>query len=184
MSVNLRSFVNAVYGFDAVVQRVPTDHWDSASRCDGWSLRDVVAHQIGVFNAVARMARTGAMSGPRPPEVEADPLPAWNDARDDLLEALDHPGAIHHRGPYWFGAETVDDLLGFAQWDPLGHAWDIGSAIGIDPCSNQAVAAASIDVISGLAPTLHEAGLVGAPVEVPSDADPFTRFLGLTGRTP
>lgn len=184
MSDNLRSFVNALYGFDAVVQRVPANRWEDASRCDEWSVRDVVAHQMGVFNAVSRIARTGKMSGPRTPEVEANPTAQWNDARDDLLDALDHPGALQHVGPYWFGAESVDDLLGFVQWDPLGHAWDIGSALGIDPCSNQAVAAASIDVISALAPTLREAGLMGAAVEVPADTDPFTRFLGLTGRTP
>ena len=184
MSENLRSFVNALYGFDAVVQRVPPHRWDDPSRCDGWTVRDVVAHQMGVFNAVSRMARTGKMSGPRTPGVEADPTAEWNAARDDLLDALDHPGALHHTGPYWFGAESVDDLLGFAQWDPLGHAWDIGSAIGVDPCSNQGVAASSIAVITTLAPTLREAGLMGPPVDVAADADPFTRFLGLTGRTP
>ncbi len=184
MSENLRNFTNALYGFDAVVQRVPDGRWDDASRCAGWSVRDVVAHQMGVLNAVSRIARTGKMSGPRPPEITGDPTTQWDEARDDVLEALDHPGALHHVGPYWFGAETVDDLIGFVQWDPLGHSWDIGSALGVETCANQAVAAASIDVISRLAATLREQGLMGAEVAVPDDADPFTRFLGLTGRTP
>jgi len=47
MSTNLRNYTKALYGFDAVVQRVPEDRWDADSPCDGWSARDVVTHACG-----------------------------------------------------------------------------------------------------------------------------------------
>ncbi len=36
MSENLRNFAKALYGFDAVVQRVQADQWDADTPCDGW----------------------------------------------------------------------------------------------------------------------------------------------------
>jgi hypothetical protein len=35
MSTNLQNYTKALYGFDAVVQRVPSDRWDADTPCDG-----------------------------------------------------------------------------------------------------------------------------------------------------
>ena len=51
MSTNSRNYTKALYGFDAVVQRVPADRWDAPSPCEGWCARDVVAHASGVVDA-------------------------------------------------------------------------------------------------------------------------------------
>ena len=69
MSENLRNFTKAIYGMDAVVQRVPVDAWDNGSPCEGWTARDVVGHQAGVLNGVAQIARTGEMAMPVPPDA-------------------------------------------------------------------------------------------------------------------
>ena len=100
MSQNLRNYVKAIYGMDAVVQRVPDDKWSADSPCEGWTARDVVAHQIGVFDAVAQMARTGTVVFPETPEVEGSIVEAWNASRDGLIESLDQPGAINRVGEY------------------------------------------------------------------------------------
>jgi uncharacterized protein (TIGR03083 family) len=55
---NLRNCTKALYGFDAVIQRVPPDAWGADSPCEGWCVRDVVAHACGVMNAVEAMARS------------------------------------------------------------------------------------------------------------------------------
>ncbi len=184
MSENLRSYTTAIYGFDAVIQRVPDDRWDAASPCEGWSARDVVLHQIAVFDGVAAMARTGEMVAPAPPESVDDPRAAWAASRDGLLESLDHPDVLRRSGSYWFGTTTIDDLLGIVMYDPLAHAWDVATATGIDHHCSPEVAAAALVTIEQLAPTLREYGLIGEPVETGDGADPVSKFLAVVGRDP
>jgi uncharacterized protein (TIGR03086 family) len=184
MTQTLRNYTKALYGFDAVVQRVPPDRWDAPSPCEGWSAKDVVAHAAGVVDAVAKMARTGENALPETPDPGDDPARLWNTARDNVLGALDEPEVLGQVGNYWFGESTIEDILAFSQWDPLVHSWDLAQAAGLEPHASQEVASASLEVIGANADTLRGMKLMGPEVEVPSDADPMTRLLGLTGRNP
>ena len=184
MSQNLRNFTKALYGFDAVVQRVGPDQWDAQSPCEGWCARDVVAHAAGVLDAVAEMARTGEVAMPEMPEAGGHVVGLWSTSRDEVLEALDHPGVINQVGDYWFGEATIDDILGFSQWDTLLHSWDLGQAVGLEAYASQEVAEASFTTIGAVAEALRGMNLMADPVDVPSDASPMTRLLGLTGRNP
>ena len=184
MSENLRNFTAAVYGFDAVVQRLPNDAWDAPSACEGWSGRDLLEHQVAVLNGVTAMATTGQMAAPTPPEDVSDPVATWNQCRDELLAALDQPGVLAQEGPFWFDMATIDDTIGFVQWDPLAHAWDLAKTCGADACLNETVAAASLARIEAMQPMLVKSGRTGEPVEVPADAPASIKFLGATGRNP
>ena len=184
MSVNLRNFTKAVYGMDAVVQRVPADAWDNDSPCEGWTARDVVGHQAGVLNGVAHIARNNEVVMPSPPEDVSDPVAVWAAARDEVLAALDAKGALRQEGPYWFGPMSVDDLIGVVQWDPLTHAWDISQATGVVAVLDEELVQQSYDRISAMREPLAKMKLVGEQVPVPGDADIVTRYLGLVGRNP
>jgi uncharacterized protein (TIGR03086 family) len=184
MSQVLRNYTKALYGFDAVVQRVPIDRWDADSPCEGWCARDVDAHAAGVLDAIAKMARSGEIAMPVTIDPGTDQVGMWNGARDGLLEALDHPHVVNRVGNYWVGESTIDEILAFATWDPLGHSWDLARAAGLEAHASPDVAEASILVIEQKADMLRSMGLMGGPVVVPADADPMTRFLGLIGRNP
>ena len=184
MSTSLRNYTKALYGFDAVIQRVPTDRWDADSPCDGWSAGDVVVHACGVMEAVAAMARSGENVPPSTLDPVDDVVELWNMTRDDLLEALDHPNVVNRVGNYWFGEGTIDDILAFSVWDQLGHSWDVARAVGLDAHASDDVAEASTAVISANADMLRKMGLMGDPVEVAADAPAMERFLGLIGRDP
>ncbi|MGB7878292.1 MAG: LLM class flavin-dependent oxidoreductase [Ilumatobacteraceae bacterium] len=184
MSSSLRNYTKALYGFDAVIQRVPSDRWDADSPCEGWSARDVVIHACGVMQAVEAMARTGENSLPATPDPVDDVVALWNTSRDGLLEAVDHPDVLMRVGNYWFGEGTIDDILAFSVWDQLGHSWDVAEAVGLDAHASDDVAEASFAVISANADMLRQMGLMGDPVEVPTDAPAMNRFLGLIGRNP
>lgn len=184
MSENLRNFTAAVFGFDAVVQRMPSDAWDAPSACDGWSGRDLLQHQCAVLNGVAAVAGTGKMAKPTPPEDVSDPVSTWNECRDGLLATLDQPGILNQEGPFWFDAATVDDMIGVVQWDPLAHAWDLAQTCGMAACLNEGVAANSLTKIEAMQPMLVETGRIGEPIPVPADAPASARFLGATGRNP
>ena len=184
MSTNLRNYTKALYGFDAVIQRVPADRWGAESPCAGWDAADVVAHAVGVMDAVAQMARTGTVAMPQTPESTGDPTGLWTTSLDRVLEALDHPGVLNQVGQFWFGESSIDDILAFTTWDPLAHSWDVATAVGLDAHASSDVAEASLAVIGANADTLRAMKLMGDPVDVPADAGPMDRFLGLTGRNP
>ncbi len=184
MSVNLRNFTKAIYGFDAVVQRVRPDQWDADSPCEGWCARDIVAHQCGVIDALTQMADTGQIAMPHTPDVGDDPVGHWDATRDRVLEALDTAGALHTTGAFWWGEMSIDELIAFVTWDPLGHSWDLAQATGQDAHADDGVAEAVLATIEPMADTLRQMQLMGPPVEVPADADAMTRYLGLTGRDP
>jgi uncharacterized protein (TIGR03086 family) len=184
MSRNRRNYTTALFGFDAVVRRVPGDRWAEATCCEGWCARDVVVHSVGVGTALASMAETGELALPATPEPEHDVVAQWTASRDRVLEALDRPGVLDQVGRYWIGESTIDDLLGFAQWDPLIHTWDLATAVGLPPLVDQRVAEAALAVIEPMAEGLRKRHLIGEPVEMPADADPMTRLLGVTGRCP
>jgi uncharacterized protein (TIGR03086 family) len=180
----LRDYTKALYAFDAVVQRVPSDQWDAGSPCDGWCARDVVAHTAGVLDAVAQMARTGEVAWPQMPEAGDDIVELWNASRDNVLGAIDRQGALGQVGQYWFGEATIEDILGFSQWDTVIHSWDLAQAVGLEPHTSQELAEASLATIGPMAEALRGMNLMADPIEVPADADAMTRFLGLTGRDP
>jgi uncharacterized protein (TIGR03086 family) len=184
MSETLRNYTKALYGFDAVVQRVPSDRWDADTPCEGWTARDVVAHSAGVVDALAQMATTGTVAMPEHPDAGGDIVGLWNTSRDGLTEALDHPGVIGRVGEYWFGETPFENVLAFAQWDPLLHAWDLATATGVEAPADDDLAEASLAVIGPVADMLRQQGLMGDPVDVPADAPASTRLLGLTGRDP
>jgi uncharacterized protein (TIGR03086 family) len=185
MSENLRNFTKALYGMDAVVRRVGADQWDAPSPCEGWTARDVVAHQVGVLRGLAETVRSGQMALPAEPDDRSDPTRLWDEVRDDVLEALDHPGRLQQQGAFWFGEMTVDQLIGVVQWDPLTHAWDLARATGQEAHIDPGLAERSYEVIGSMRPQLAKRRLVAAdPVPVADDADIVSRYLGLVGRDP
>ena len=184
MSQNLRIFTKALYGFDAVVQRVQPDQWGNDTPCDGWTAKDLVAHECGVIDALSEMAETGQVAMPATPDVGDDPIGRWDETRERVLDALDTQGALHTHGAFWWGEMTIDQLVAFVTWDPLAHSWDLAKATGQDSHAADDVAAAALGTIGPMAETLRKMQLMGDPVDVPGDADAMTRFLGLTGRDP
>ncbi len=184
MSANLRGFIQSVYGFDAVVRRVPASAWSNPSPCEGWTAADVVSHQIGVLDGVARAARGEEIGMPAAPVPLDDPLAAWTACRNGVLEALDHDGALQRSGKYWFGEMSVDAFIAIVQWDPLAHAWDLSRAAGLEPVADDELAAASLATMEPMAERIRKWRLVGDPVEVPATASPTARFLGFVGRDP
>ncbi|MEL7157223.1 MAG: maleylpyruvate isomerase family mycothiol-dependent enzyme [Actinomycetota bacterium] len=184
MSENLRAFTEAVYAFDAVVNRMPAEGWDAPSACEGWSGRDVVEHQCAVLNGVAAMAQTGAMTMPTPPADVSDPVATWRATRDELLAALDRQGALEQQGPFWFDTPDIDGLIGFVAWDPLTHAWDLARCADLDPALNPALTEWVMARIEPMQPMLNKSGRTGERVSAADDAGVVERYLALVGRNP
>ena len=183
MSPQLLNYAAAVHSADAVIQQIEGDQWHAPTPCDDWSVSDVVTHLCAPMVAIRTMASTGQVAAPEPIETD-DPIGLWNATRDSVLEALNVPGVTGQVGEFWFGESSIDDILAFAAWDQLGHAWDIAVATGHDVDVDPAVVEVTIAVISANADMLRAGGMMANEVTVDPDAPAMDRFVGLIGRNP
>jgi len=185
MSQNLRNFTKALYGMDAVVQRVPVGTWDYPSPCEGWTAADVLVHQIAVLEGAAATVRSGEMTRPDAPKDLSDLVETWNATRDGVLAALDHKGALQQRGKFWFGEMTIDEFISIVQWDPLTHAWDVAVATGVEAQLDEDLVRQTFDTIAPMRDVMVKRGNIGeSQIEIADDANIVDRYLGLVGRDP
>ncbi len=182
MSKNLRSFTQAIYAFDAVVQRVPADKWDAATPCEEWNAKELVEHQCSVLNGVATMARTGEMAAPTPSPESDDVVGTWNACRDNVLTSLDQPNTLSQEGPFWFKAADIDGVCGMVQWDPVTHAWDLATAAGVDHGLSDQLLADTLDSVLSRQEMFVKSGRTKEGPEVAADAPLLDRYLAAVGR--
>ena len=178
MSRNLRDYVNAVYTFDAVVRRTPSDALAQPSGCEGWTGADVVDHCIDVAGMVAGMA------GGEPPARTGDAAADWAACRDALLAALDQPDCLQREDETPFGRLSVDQLIGILGVDPLCHAYDLSVAAGVDPALDPALMDRYERQLAGAGDAIRREGMFAPPVDPPPDATRTERFIAFTGRNP
>lgn len=167
--------------FTSTVQAVPAGAWDKPSPCAGWSAAEVLAHVIDSETGLLKKAGADAPSGPT---VQADPVRAWESARDAVQAALDDPECADVEYDGMGGRTTVGATFGsFMSVDLIVHRWDIAHAAGIDdsiPAQDMAFAQGFAERMGDVAQT---SGAFGPRVVVSEDADEQTKFLALLGRS-
>jgi uncharacterized protein (TIGR03086 family) len=187
MSENLRNYTKALYGFDAVVRRVPDDGWEQPSPCEEWKALDVLAHVVGVQRLIAGgvLGDDGLTAMPQDPRVlVADgPLASWGAARDGLLAALDHPGALQTVVATPFGQLPVDQFLGILVLDTLTHTWDVATAAGVDPCLDDDLVARCSENIKPMDAMIRGTGMFADKKEAPEGAGPVDELMAFLGRS-
>jgi uncharacterized protein (TIGR03083 family) len=211
MTENSRTYVTALFGFDAVVQRVAPDDWNARTPCERWDARDLVNHNLGITKWIIELTHGNSALLPStgdPNEVPGplgdgsvfarylfsgpavgpndDPVPAWNAARDAVFEALEQPGATAVRSRSPWGHEVVDDFLGFVFYDLVVHTWDLAKAVGQQAHLDPALTRRAIQVIAqpGDGRNLRQPISLADAVTVPADADPTTQLVAAAGRDP
>lgn len=182
MSENLRTYVKALYGFDAVVNR--TTDWGAASPCPGWTAADVVAHNIGMCDMITGFTAGRGAAGPASPDLGGDPVGAWAASLDGLLAALDSAGALQTVAKTPWGELAVDKFLGFAWADPLIHTWDLAQAVGERAVLDPALVKRCTAQLERAGKSLVGPGRFAEAVAVGDDADAVSRLIALSGRRP
>lgn len=183
MSENLRNYTKALYGLDAVVQRVTDEQWGLDSPCEGWSALDVLAHNIGMCNMIAGFASGTGASSPTDPEV-VDPQAEWAAVRDGVLTALDQQDVLSSRADTPWGNLTIDRFIGIVTVDPLTHTFDLARAVGQGIVLDETLAATGLAQLTAAGDSIRGAGRFDAAVEVADDASVTDKFVAITGRTP
>ncbi|WP_131104822.1 TIGR03086 family metal-binding protein [Ornithinimicrobium sufpigmenti] len=158
--------------------------WDAPSPVAEWTARDVVRHLLDWFPA---FLATGSAHRLDPvPDVDEDPVAAWERRTQAVQALLDDPEAVagrfaHPRLPELPLGAAVDR---FYTADVFLHTWDLSQASGQDPALDPAFCA---ELLSGMRPmeqVMRSSGQFGPAVPVPDDAPVQDRLVGFIGRDP
>lgn len=175
-----RTFTDRTARFTTILDAAG-NAWEASTPCEGWSVRDVVAHVIDTQRDF--FARQDLDAGPAPDL--ADPAAAWQTHLDRVTTVLTQPGVTEREYDGFFGRTTIGATMAdFYGWDLVVHGWDVARATGQDWSISEDAAAAMHATADGWGPALYGEGICAAPVDVPEDASATERLLGRLGRDP
>lgn len=164
------------------VAQVPGERWASPSPCAGWTALDVVRHVVDTQRMP--FAQVGRELG-EIPDVDGDPLAAWNAARHAVQAELDDPERAAARYEGYFGPttfeQTVDDFLCL---DLLIHRWDLARTAGLDERLELDEVRRVHERALSFGEALRGPNVCGPAVEPPPGADEQARLLAYLGRRP
>lgn len=185
----LSRFLDAQRAFGAVVLSVRPDQWSNPTPCSDWNVRALVNHLVN-----EQLWATPMLDGSTVQEVGdrfdgdllgSDPAAAWESAEKEAATAFSAPGALDRTINSSMGPSPAAQYLGEMTCDLLVHRWDLGQAIDREQRFTADELAQVEAMVTALAPMqteLQEAGLFGAPADVPVDADAQARALAAVGR--
>lgn len=166
--------------FRELVAAVPEDRWSAPSPCEEWTALDVVRHVVDSHGLFEQLAGRPIES---PPDVDADPLAAFDQVRSIVQADLDDPERATTSWEGHFGRTTFEEGIDrFVGLDLVVHGWDLAKATGGDtsiPAEELEVLEAAV---AGFGDAARAPGVFGPEIEVPADADRQTKVLALLGR--
>lgn len=190
MTVISARFRRRADAFEALVTATPPDRWASPSPCTDWDARGVVEHVVVMLGVMLRPFDRELSPAPG---VADDPLAAFRAARADVETILDDPELADRvvSSPATGDMPAAVMIDEVTSQDMVYHAWDLAKATSQAATIDPAEVEAALPSAQSLPPEMYEPeafgpGIVvfGPKVDVPSDASPQDRLLGLIGRDP
>ncbi len=155
--------------------------WDDLSPCEGWTVRDVVAHVIDSERDF--LARHDLLDTPAP--SMDDPAEAFRAHAADVVGVLGRDGTADRAYDGYFGRTTFGATMSeFYGWDLVIHGWDVARATGKDWSISDEEARMLGAEADGWGDALYSEGICSAPVAVAEGASAQDRLLGRLGRDP
>ena len=177
---HVRAFTDRAHRFTAVVDAAD-DAWDSPTPCEGWTVRDVVAHVIDTQRDF--LTRQDLPAGAQPDL--SDPAAAWRSHRAHATDVLVSPGVAAQEYDGFFGRTTIGATMAdFYGWDLVIHGWDVARATGQAWTISDEEADSLHATADGWGDALYSDGICAAPVPVADDASATDRLVARLGRDP
>jgi uncharacterized protein (TIGR03086 family) len=170
-----------------IVAGVRPDQFGLMTPCEGWNVRTLLSHMVGV---VTRAALTGeGVDAPVFPAFvhaeTADWLAAYSKAADRALAAWADDGKLEALFAVpWGKVPGRGAVTGYAE-EILTHGWDLATATGQETERDPALAEFALEFAQrSIPPEIREQAPFGLGVEPPPDVGPYMRLAVWLGRTP
>ena len=167
-------------GFDAAVNAVGPDGWETPSPCEGWKARDVVAHIVEGHRGVIANAKGGESA---PMGADEDPAEAWREASRGMADLTDDPEAMAKEVDGPTGKMPVGEIINrFVAMDVLVHTWDLAHSVGADERLDEDSVRQAYEALKPMDAMIRQPGVFGPKLDPPAGADLQTEFLCFLGR--
>jgi uncharacterized protein (TIGR03086 family) len=169
----------------AMVDRIQPAQLNHPTPSSRFTVHDVLDHVIVGGSSFAYGFR-----GQEPPEMHAPAVYGWvpaaefRQAMDDLLAAVNSPGAMERTITSPFGEMPASTLARLVAFDGLIHGWDLATATGQNYELPPAVIAA-VDEFARNAITaeMRDGDTFKEPTTTPEDANELERLVAFSGRS-
>jgi uncharacterized protein (TIGR03086 family) len=111
------------------------------------------------------------------------PAKEFSATMDDLLAAVQSPGALERTIPSPFGEVPGETFARFVAVDGLLHGWDLAQATGQTWAPTaELVEAVEAFALVAITPEMRAAGAFKPALPAPADATPLERLVAFSGR--
>lgn len=179
----------AAAALEAVAGAITDDQLSASTPCTDTSVRDLLAHVVGLTEAFRQAATKEAVGRSVPPAVGPESaLPAdWRSRIPAQLKAL----VEAWRDPAAWDGETEAGgvsapavvMATIALDEIVVHTWDLARATDQQPSVDSAHSTILLEFLRDTPPE-GTPGMFGPVVQVPETAPSLDRIVGLTGRDP
>jgi uncharacterized protein (TIGR03086 family) len=176
----------ALDGARRSVAGVGDDQWDTASDCEGWTVRELVNHIVTGNYWAAELGSGFSIEavGDRldGDVLGTDPLRAYDDSALVAAAVFRAPGAMEAPCAVSYGPVPGEIYCGHRFLDVLIHGWDVASSTGQDRSLDPELVEACFEILEPQLDMLVGSGMFGTAVDVPEGADRQTQLLAVLGR--
>jgi uncharacterized protein (TIGR03086 family) len=165
----------------SLIDGVSAAELDMATPCVGWTVRELIQHQVDSTTAFTAGARGMPLDVTGAP-VGSDPLGVYRAAVSEAWAAFDRAGMLDAEWEFpGFGRQGGRTLVAAHFVDNLVHAWDTGRALGREVVFEEDLASAALRIVAR-----YPEGIASfaPPVAVPGTASATDRLVGRLGRSP
>lgn len=184
--MDVAMFDRAVQATGGVITGISLEQLDGPTPCTEWSVRDLLNHLIGQYEAVATGATGEVLKEERDYTTE-DHVAAYYAASVRARDAVAAPGALEKKFAMPWGETPGQMVLGLVIADTAVHGTDLakatGQAIAVGDDVAEAVHGMTLKMLqpSGDFP---RGDSFAEPVEVPDDAPIQHKMVAYLGRRP
>ena len=165
---------------------IAAEQLDSPTPCASFSVSGVLEHMTGLATAYAPAFRGDAPSpgGTTSATDDNDSTVRFQVAMNNLLEAVNSPGALQRTIHTPFGPMPGSTFARLVAFDGLIHGWDLATSTqqAWDP---PAEVVAEIDSFArqAITPELRNGDTFAQATQPPADATPMLHLVAFSGRT-
>jgi uncharacterized protein (TIGR03086 family) len=183
---------NAVVATEKVVAGVSPDQLGAPTPCSDWDVRALLNHLVATlrefdarFHERELSDDLGAPGGlPAKDLLGDDPLTAYRDAAEALLDSVRPAGALERKYPTPVGELPGSLLAEAAVLDVVVHGWDLARATGQDTGIDPPLAEHALAFAQGFVSDQMRPRVFGSNNPVPDDAPVGDRLVAFVGRNP
>jgi uncharacterized protein (TIGR03086 family) len=175
--------------FRRVLAGVAHEHWELATPCDEWDVRELVNHVLGGnrrYEMLLHGASAAEVAATRGLDhIGTDALASFDSTAAEVVAAFEEPDALERTVHHPAGDRGGIDLLWLRVAEWTIHGWDLARAVGGDELLDAELVDALLVRLDDHGTGLESGGYYAESSAAPGvDASAQARMLLLAGRQP